>query len=46
VKLNVTEVDAVLTDVRPVGADGLVSTETVLDEVDAPDEFVAVNDIE
>jgi hypothetical protein len=47
VKLMVTELDVALTNVRPVGADGgeVVVAETVLDELDVPDAFVAVNDI-
>ena len=47
VKLIVTELDVALTNVRLVGADGgeVVVAETVLDEVDVPEAFVAVNDI-
>jgi len=46
VKLIVTELDVVLTDVKLVGADGCVRTDTALDEDDVPDALVAVNEIE
>lgn len=49
VKLIVTELAVALTKVRPVGGEGapaVVVTDTVLDETDVPEEFVAVNDIE
>jgi len=46
VKLTVTELVVALTYVRPVGAEGRVVTDTVLDELDVPPDPVAVNEIE
>ena len=46
VKLIVMELDVALTYVRPVGAVGLVVTDTALDELDVPEDPVAVNEIE
>jgi hypothetical protein len=46
VKLIVAEVVVTLTDVRLVGADGIVVTEIAVDDADVPPDPVAVNEIE
>lgn len=46
VKLIVTELVVALINVRLVGEEGTVVTDSVLDELEVPAEFVAVNEIE